>query len=249
MRASLPPDVAFRIPKSIPVVKELAARGVALVPNADEDGADFQVRIETALMALFRDTRRDAEFEALYEYAGPDLLAWITSLPRVPGRCADPIETFQDTCVNMYRYAQSFRADEARSFRVWSRTIARNLHRRSQRRWARFSLQSLPEGLQEPVDGRDSPLQNTVLREDVDTLSRAWMLLLLQYLAAWQLLSARDQLALELVEAQGLSYSEAGRRLRVGPSNMKMIMFRARKRLCATMWRTLTVSHETRAAG
>lgn len=247
MRANLSLE-AFRLPRSVPIVKELAGRGVALVPRAGEDGAAFQIRIETELMALFRDTRGEAEFQALYDYAGPELLSWITSLPRAPGRCADPVETFQDTCVNVYRYARSFRSDEAKSFRVWSRTIARNLHRRSQRRWARFSLQALPEGLQEPVDDGDTPLQTTVLREDAGTLSRAWALLLLQYLAAWRTLSERDRLALELVEAQGLSYAEAGRRLRVGPSNMKMIMFRARKRLCATLWRTLCVSHDLRAA-
>ena len=38
-----------------------------------------------------------------------------------------------------------------------------------------------------------------------------------------------------LVEVEGLSYQEAGRILQVGRSNMKMIVFRSRKRIARRM--------------
>jgi DNA-directed RNA polymerase specialized sigma24 family protein len=52
-------------------------------------------------------------------------------------------------------------------------------------------------------------------------------------------------LALELVELEGLSYAEAGARLHVGISNMKMIMFRARRRLRAKIGAALDVRRAT----
>ncbi|MFT5287367.1 MAG: DNA-directed RNA polymerase specialized sigma24 family protein, partial [Planctomycetota bacterium] len=48
-------------------------------------------------------------------------------------------------------------------------------------------------------------------------------------------LRPRDQRALHLVEVEERSYIEAGEILGVGRSNMKMIIFRARKRMAASM--------------
>ena len=76
-------------------------------------------------------------------------------------------------------------------------------------------------------------LSKDEVSEEEDELKRAWVLLLLHYAQAYQLLSPRDRRALHLIEVEGLSYSEAGKHLGVGRSNMKMIMFRGRKRLRA----------------
>ena len=51
--------------------------------------------------------------------------------------------------------------------------------------------------------------------------------------------SGTPYLALELIEVQGLSYAEASTRMRVGLSNMKMILFRARQRIRAAISSTL----------
>lgn len=79
------------------------------------------------------------------------------------------------------------------------------------------------------------------------------MILLLHYAAAWEKLSTRDRAALEMIEVQGLSYAEAGRRLKVGRSNMKMIMFRSRKRIRTLILRAMlldgTSDWPTREAG
>lgn len=224
-----------RLPRNATILGLLRERGVRAEPDAGEAAEAFEARVETALMALFRDRRGEAEFQALYEYTSAALLAWITSLASGRRTSADPLEILQDGYVSIYRYAGTFRDDHARSFRVWSRTIASNLLRRSRPRAGQLALQAMPEGLQEPVDARGGPSELLSLGEERRALLLAWMLVLSQYVAAWQRLPPRDRIALDLIEVQGLSYAEAGARLGVGLSNMKMIMFRARKRIRAAI--------------
>jgi len=221
------PTVPFRVRHA------LAEREVALTPQPEEDVLGHSRRLETALMALFRDTREEEVFAFLYERTREALYAWILQMLSRRGQSSDPLEILQDTYVNVYHYAGGFREDRGNSFLGWARTIAANVVRRARMRKVRFSLQALPDGLQEPEDDRLGPAGNAEETEERQRLTRAWTLLLLHYAAAWQRLSSRDRTALDMVEVQGLSYTEAGQALRVGRSNMKMIMFRARKRIRA----------------
>ncbi|MEM8711512.1 MAG: RNA polymerase sigma factor [Planctomycetota bacterium] len=191
---------------------------------------------ETALMADFQAGRRPDAFEALYRATAPSLLLWIEQLC-AQGRCsADPLDALQDTFVNVYRYAASFRQEAAGGFRAWSRTIASNAIRRSRRRPHTFGLAftDMEEGaLPEPTDPVIGPLETVVRTEESTDLRKAYALMLLQYAQAYDTLKPRDQEALAMVEVEGLAYSEVGRRLGVGRSNTKMIVFRARQRLRA----------------
>jgi DNA-directed RNA polymerase specialized sigma24 family protein len=118
---------------------------------------------------------------------------------------------------------------------VGVRTIAGNLVRRAGVPRSGVSFQELPEGLQEPED-RDADPADLAVRGEVERrLAVAWILFLCHYAQAWNRLSSRDRRTLHLVEVQGLSYLEAGRLLGVGRSNMKMIVFRARKRIAQRM--------------
>jgi predicted DNA-binding protein (UPF0251 family) len=54
---------------------------------------------------------------------------------------------------------------------------------------------------------------------------------------------------LHLVEVEGLSYQEAGDILGVGRSNMKMIVFRSRKRVARRMRQTMSQALLPRPAG
>jgi DNA-directed RNA polymerase specialized sigma24 family protein len=74
------------------------------------------------------------------------------------------------------------------------------------------------------------------------------MIVLVHYAEAYQQLSARDRQALDLIEVQGLSYASACRRLSVGLSNMKMILFRARRRIRARIAERLEASSCGRTA-
>jgi RNA polymerase sigma factor (sigma-70 family) len=225
-----------RLPRSVPVLRLLHERGVVLVPQGEEGVEDCEARIETALMALFRDTHSPAAFEALHDYARFALLQRVLALARAGD---DPLDLLQDAFVNIYLYAATFRDEHDRSFRVWARTIAGNVVRRSRLRGRRRSLYALPEGLQEPCDGAPGPAAEVAWREECLDLSRAWLILLLRYAAAFAELGARDRRALELVEIEGRGYREAARVLGVGLSNMKMILFRARQRIRLAVGREL----------
>ena len=238
---------ARRLPTNLSILRALEARGVVLARAVDEDLVDYECRIETGLMALFRDVRGEVEFQALYEYTRASLLVWIgTSARSLGGACRrlDPLELLQDAYVNIYRYAGGFREDQKRSFRVWSRTIATNLMRRNSGRRTALSLQAFPEGLQEPRDPRADPSESLSISEEQRAFALAWMIVLQQYRVAWSELGERDRIAIDLIEVQGLSYAEAGARLRVGLSNMKMIMFRARRRIRARIALALEAHRE-----
>lgn len=185
-------------------------------------------------MLAFQASGSSDDFEALYDQARGPLLLWIGSLATGRRGGVEPTELLQDAFVNVYRYAQSFRASGPRSFRVWSRTIAGNLVRRS-RFERRRSFQDMPEGLQEPTDRRPGPATDLLDVEDRRLLERAWVLLLSRYAAAYEQLSPRDQRALYLVEVENTSYQDACVTLRVGLSNLKMILFRARRRIRAAI--------------
>lgn len=232
------------LPKNPAVLRRLLERSADIAPRSGEDSELSVARAETALMALFRDESSEQAFQALYELASPALAQWIVRLGAGHVRLVDVENLMQDTFVNIYRYAESFRDEHARSFRVWSRAIAGNVLRRSRSRGRQVALEYLPGELPDAADPRADPSDHAIDAEEQRSVAAAWMILLSQYLQAWQQLAPRDRLALDLVEIQGLSYSEAGERLGVGLSNMKMIMFRARRRIRATIAGTLLAREE-----
>jgi RNA polymerase sigma factor (sigma-70 family) len=220
LRTKPPPSVRSRAPLDV-------------APEAS--GCD-----ETALMVRFRERRGPEEFHALYEGTRDGLLAWISGQVRLRGLAEDPADLLQDTFVNIYRYPAGFRDERASSFRVWSRRIATNVCRRAASRTSTLRmLPSDPELPQDPADPRCGPGDHLSRAEEAASLVRAWMLLLAFYAASLRNLQPREQAALELVELDDRSYADAARILRVGRSNMKMIVFRARKRMRAEIARRL----------
>ncbi len=234
-RAVLRSDALRKLRNHRRVCRELKARGLSTAREAGESEDALENRLGTGLMALYRDTRSEHSFEALYEVSRAAVLQWIRSLLGRSAAQLDPAELMQDTFVNVFRYPKGFRAEHSGSFRVWVRTIAGNIVRRARADSSRFSLQALPEGLQEPVDQGCSPVLDAQLSEQRTALQAAWVIFLCHYQRAWEQLRERDQKALRLVEVEGMSYADAGQVLRVGRSNMKMIIFRSRKRIAARM--------------
>ncbi|MFT7668715.1 MAG: RNA polymerase sigma factor (sigma-70 family) [Planctomycetota bacterium] len=225
------PRVAHRLPTNPELLRRLARRGVQLEQGPEEQSRNYEARIETALMALFRDFRDDATFEALYAYAAPCVLRLISCGLGGQARRLDPQELCQDVFVNIYRYAGGFRDDHPRSFRGWVGAIARNIIRRKLATVHSTSIHDLPDGISEPADKRFGPAACASIKEERESIGRSWGIILQYYLAAFAELSARDREALHMIEVEGLSYIEACGRLKVEMSNMKMIMFRARKRI------------------
>lgn len=226
--------------ESFPQVRaQLEGRAVQLVRGEQESEAEFDERLATALMALFRDTQNRVVFEALHRLSEASVRRWVAHLALRMNSPREVCELVQDTYVNVYRYSSRFRSEHRSSFRVWVRTIAANIIKRSLTSARLCSLHALPEGLQEPRDSSAGPSALVMQNEETRDLFVTWQLFLLQYLRAFEQLSARDRRALELVEAEGKTYAEAGAILEVGSSNMKMIMFRARRRLFAHLHRSL----------
>ena len=202
----------------------------------DEGGA----RDETALMVRFRERRGPAEFQALYEGTRRGLLAWISGQVRVRGIPEDPVDLLQDTFVNIFRYPTAFRDERGSSFRVWSRRITTNVCRRAALRSPGRRLPGEDPGPPpEPADLRAGPGESLVSAEESSSLARAWMILLALYAESARRLQPRERTALELVEVEERTYVEAARILGVGSSNMKMIVFRARKRIRAGIARRM----------
>jgi RNA polymerase sigma factor (sigma-70 family) len=197
----------------------------------DETDEQFADRVDTALMAAFRDTRSAQTFEALYAHSNTRVLLWLRWLMREKQLRLDPVELLQDTFVNVYRYSTGFRDEQPGSFRVWVRTIAANVMRRARHVVLKVGPQLLLDSEQYIDQPHLGPQVRAAQVEESRGLRDAWLLFLQHYACAYAKLSPRDRLALQLVEVDGLGYAETGRRLAVGPSNMKMIMLRARRRL------------------
>ena len=224
---------AHRLPADPLILRALRRRGFEAEAFEEEPENEFEPRVETALMALFRDFRGEQEFDALHAYTSPGVLMMISRGLHGQGGRFDPQELCQDVFVNVYRYAGSFRDEHPRSFRGWVGAIARNVIRRRLKSGYVSSIHDLPPGVAEPADPRFGPAACASIQEERESIAGAWSILLHYYLSAWEELSPRDREALQLVEVEGFSYSEACDRLKVGMSNMKMIMFRARKRIRA----------------
>ncbi len=184
-------------------------------------------------MVAFQSRRDHGSFEALYRAAAPGLLTWIKRLHAQRLGAGDPRETLQDTFLNIYRYAGSFKPAAPGGFRSWARTIAGNALRRTRRDRARRPIleSELGERAQERGDGRLEPSAAAAFDELTASTRSGLTLLLLHYATCFERLSERDQVALRMVEVEGRSYAEVGAALGTEPSNTKMVVFRARKRL------------------
>ena len=237
-----PLDSLARLASWPGVLQALVGRGVDVARGEAESVDDYENRIGTALMALFRDTRQSEPFEALYSFARGAVQQWIRGLLHRGHSHLDPAELLQDTFVNVYRYPSAFRSEHSGSFRVWVRTIAGNVVRRAGAPRSRMFFQELPDGLNEPQDHRENPVYKVSVNEQERRLRGAYGLFLAHYARAWSELSQRDRRTLHLVEVEGLSYEEAGRVLKVGRSNMKMIVFRSRKRIARRMRQAMNAS-------
>lgn len=226
----------------------LLSRGVSMEDLPGEGPVRWAERIDTALMALFRDTHDPQCFEALYARSSAAVVEWVRRLMGHRRTGIDPHEILQDTFVNVYRYSTRFRDERPDSFRVWVRTIASNALRRARSQVPRRPDLDEQDRRPEPVAPRSEPARRLDDEEDQRRLALTWILFLEHYARAYEKLAERDQAALALVELERLSYAEAGARLEVGASNMKMIMFRARQRLIGRMNRSMGIARPEAAA-
>lgn len=190
--------------------------------------------LATALMELFRETGDAGVFECLMRCAGPALFARVRSRLRSLGAGHDPHEVLQDAFVNIYRYPDRFRASRPGAFAAWSSAIVDNAIRRqlrSQRRGVALALRPA-DMLQEQADPAErDPSAQVEDAEERAATARAFAVLLQGYLVAFAALSDRERFVLEMVEVRRLRYVELAGMLGIRAEAIKMVVFRARKRI------------------
>ena len=190
-------------------------------------------------MECFRLDRSRACFGLLYELNSSHLLAQVASRLRRYASKADPLDVLQEVFFNVYRYPHRFNSAREDAFRVWSAMIVRNTvlkHLRSQGRGGR---QEVPfEDLSDqPVASSSNPLNGVIERESHGECTRVYLTYLQLYLRFYSMLSDRERRALHLVEVENASYRVAAADLGIKLENLKMVIFRARRKIHRAMRR------------
>lgn len=205
------------------------------VPGAQgADAVARQAALATALMDLYRRTASSEVFESLVEVAAPQLYARVRSRLRCLGAQFDPHEVLQDTLVNVYRYPDRFDASRPGAFAAWSSTIVDNVIRRLlRRRTSGVEVVCSPNEILMQQADRQTPAPDRQVsdQEEAGVTARAFSVLLLAYLHAFRKLSERERFVLQMVEVRQMRYAELAERLSIRPEALKMVVFRARKRV------------------
>lgn len=222
------PDRALRL---------LAAHGASIddIPGTREgDAAARASALATALMDLYRRTGQSDVFECLVEVAAPQLHVRVRSRLRSLGAQFDPQEVLQDTLVNVYRYPDKFAASRPGAFAAWSSTIVDNVIRRMlrRRRGGVEVICSPIEILMQQADrNTPGPYRQASDHEEAADTARSFAILLHCYLQAYRQLTERERFVLQMVEVRQMRYAELAERLCIRPEALKMVVFRARKRV------------------
>ena len=213
------------------------------LPADDLPPEQADAALATALMDAYRRTRDPLAFDGLVRWVSPQLRARLRSRLRRLRVGLDPDEVLQDTFVNIYRYPDRFQASRPGAFAAWSTTIADNAIRRQLRRTKRDQSVTLrdPEVLQASADvSAAEPSRQAESQEECAATASAMGVVLGAYLACYRELSERERFVLQMVEVKKTRYAELAGVLGIRPEALKMVVFRARKRLFERLGRALS---------
>jgi RNA polymerase sigma-70 factor (ECF subfamily) len=213
----------------------LAERGrsPAEIPGAGEPGMR-PAAAATALMDEYRRSGSADVFESLVQLTSQHLFGRVRSRLRFLGAHLDPSEVLQDAIINIYRYPDRFDASRPGAFAAWSSTIVDNTIRRQLRRQHSaldVTLSPAEVLAQQPGAHQLEPDQQAQDHEECAQTLVAFRLMLQFYLAAFHRLSERERFVLQMVEVRRMRYAELAAVLGIRPEALKMVVFRARKRL------------------
>ena len=222
---------------------EIGGREVAaMLAVLDTEGRGDEAHrdaLSTHLMEAFRQTRGRGCFGLLYELNRQHLLIQVAGRLRRYTNKADPRDVLQEVFFNIYRYPHRFNSEREDAFRVWSAMIVRNTvlkHLRAQGRGGRTEVPF--EDLSDQPEMRvTSPLSGAIESESRAACLNAYFLILDRYIKFYGQLSPREQTALRRVEVDEYSYREAAQELGIKLENLKMVIFRARRKIFRAMRR------------
>lgn len=214
-------------------------RMLALLDEEERAPESLRDAVSTRLMEVFRLARSRGCFGLLYELNCQHLLAQVTGRLRRYASKADPTDVLQEVFFNVYRYPHRFNAAREDAFRVWSAMIVRNTvlkHLRSQGRGGRVEV-PFEDLSDQPETTAGNPLSGVIEAEAVEACTRTYLIYLQLYLEFYKMLSDRERRALHLVEVEGASYRIAAEDLGIKLENLKMVIFRARRKIHRSMRR------------
>jgi RNA polymerase sigma factor (sigma-70 family) len=216
-----------------------ALRVLACIDDPARSAESVRDAVSTRLMEAFRLHAGRACFGLLYELNCAHLLVQVSSCLRRYGSRTDPRDVLQEVFFNVYRYPHRFNCERDDAFRVWSAMIVRNTVLKHLRSNGRAGHSETPfEDLSDQAEVRPSePLGGVIEREDSRECGRVYLTYLHLYLEFYAMLSPREQQAIHLVEVEELSYREAADRLAIKLENLKMVIFRARRKIHRSMRR------------
>ena len=207
----------------------------------DPEGQDLSDWISTALMDCYKSTGEPQVFAMLYELNETSFMQAIHYKLRRTVSSVDPRDVLQEVVLNIYRYPHRFVAEKADSFRNWGHRIVRNTLLKALKGEARRTrFASLDEDLGQRPDHRArSPYRSAEEAETAQVADCAFLLYLNLYLVHFERLSEKEQRALTMVEVEGRSYKEAAAALGIRLENLKMVIFRGRRKVLRGMNQTL----------
>jgi RNA polymerase sigma-70 factor (ECF subfamily) len=213
---------------------------LALCVDTNRAAESLRDSVSTRLMEAFRLRQGRGAFGLLYELNSQHLLIQVASRLRRYGSKADPRDVLQEVFFNVYRYPHRFNAEREDAFRVWSAMIVRNTvlkHLRSLGRGGRTEL-AIEDMVSEPqAASSSSPLAGVVETESRRECAQVYLTYLHLYLRFYSMLSERERKALHLVEVEEVSYRGAADQLGIRLENLKMVIFRARRKIHRSMRR------------
>jgi len=238
---------ADRLERLRPRLDELAqevadfdlAGASAILDDAEKSPETRRDLLSTRLMEVFRLSQSRTAFSCLYELNAAHLYQQVVARLRRYRARADALDVLQEVFFNVYRYPHRFNCERDDAFRVWTATIVRNTvlkHLRSLSRSGRGEV-ALDE-LSEPRDTVTAePPRGVIEDESQLECTRVYLNYLYLYLRFFEMLSEREQRAIQMVEVAGLSYRAAADELGIKLENLKMVIFRARRKIHRSMRR------------
>ncbi|MEM7306705.1 MAG: RNA polymerase sigma factor [Planctomycetota bacterium] len=214
---------------------------LAVVDDETRTADGLRDGLSTRLMEIFRLHRGRAAFGLLYELNRQHLLQQVAGRLRRYQSRSDPQDVLQEVFFNVYRYPHRFDASRDDAFRVWSATIVRNTvlkHLRSLSRSGRaeVAFDDIPEQPEVGSRARE-PMRGAIENESRLECTRVYLTYLHLYLRFYSMLSERERRAIHLVEVDGCSYRVAAGELGIKLENLKMVIFRARRKIHRSMRR------------
>ena len=214
-------------------------RLTGIVDDSTRSAESMRDALSTRLMDVFRNTTSRGCFGLLYELNSEHLLTQVASCLRRYGSRSDPRDVLQEVFFNIYRYPHRFNCEREDAFRVWTAMIVRNTvlkHLRAQGRGGRLEV-PFEDLSDQPAERGNSPLHGVIDRESNKECGRVYLTYLHLYLQFYAMLSPRERAAIHMVEVEERSYREAADRLQIKLENLKMVIFRARRKIHRSMRR------------